>query len=184
MNKLVKSWNIIHYSIFKFERNTSYFINLPIRWLFGLFFEISFIKKGLKKRDSSKGEIFDVSEKVVNDSISGINIIISGIQMGGILVFIEYSIFNFVQGYIGMSLIQHVWENDNYKILAILALLVLPGIFNYLVLFRRNKYLKYFKEFEDWDKQENKKYGWLSFGFIIGVILLLISSFYFLTIRI
>jgi len=179
MSRLFWCWNFLHYSIFRFENNVSYFINSFVKWFFGLFFEIPIIKKGFEKRGFSKRQILGLSERSLNNSISGVNIIIAGVQMGGILIFIEYSIFNFVQVFLGRSLIQYVWENDLCKILFVLLFLIIPGVFNYLVLFKKDRYLLYFNEFNSYGKREITKYSWLSFGFIFLVIMLLISSFYF-----
>lgn len=42
----------------------------------------------------------------------------------------------------------------------------------YLFVFKNDKYLAYFKEFEGWTKVESRKYGWMSFLFIIAVLIL------------
>ena len=108
---------------------------------------------------------------------------ISGIQMGGILVLIEYALFNFVQGIIEKSYIQTIWENDLFKFLFILSLLILPGIFNYFVLFKNNRYLRYFEKFKKSSHSDKLRYSRLTFGFVICVILILIGSFKFLMIN-
>ncbi len=46
----------------------------------------------------------------------------------------------------------------------------------YYIVFRNNIYLEYFKEYENWTKNETKSYVWISFGFIIGVIALFFAS--------
>jgi hypothetical protein len=183
MEKIYWFWNLVHYCIFKFEKRASFYINLPLKWVFSQFFEISFIKQGLKKRGSSKEDIFKESENVLNNSNSGLNIMISGIQMGGILVLIEYALFNFVQGIIEKSYIQTIWENDLFKFLFILSLLILPGIFNYFVLFKNNRYLRYFEKFKKSSHSDKLRYSRLTFGFVICVILILIGSFRFLMIN-
>ena len=180
MNKIYWFWNLIHYFIFRFEKKASYYINLPIKWAFNKLFEISFIKQGLKERGSSKENIFIASENFLDNPTESLNITISSIQMGGLLILIEYSIFNFIQGITEISYIQKIWENDLFKLLFILSFLILPGIINYFVLFKNKRYLIYFEKFKKLSNPEKLKYGRLTFGFVIFVILILIESFQFI----
>jgi len=50
-------------------------------------------------------------------------------------------------------------------------------------LFKHDKYLGYFKEFEKMEKHEKKKWGWLSLIVIIGIFLYAIGSFVFMSYR-
>ncbi|WP_293912461.1 MULTISPECIES: hypothetical protein [unclassified Sphingobacterium] len=49
------------------------------------------------------------------------------------------------------------------------------GLICYAFVFRQDKYIKYFDRYEKWSKQEKRKYGWLTVGSILFVLL----SFYF-----
>jgi len=54
-----------------------------------------------------------------------------------------------------------------------LLLAVIPC---YLYVFKKDRYLEYFKEYESWSKPEKMKYGWASFGYIISVFVLFLWS--------
>src|SRR5690606_20510329 len=128
-------WNIVHFYIYKFENKVTQIISLPINWVAGLFLDIPYIKQGLERRGSSKDIILHQSNKSLNNSEFGMNVLFANIQMGGILVLLEYSIFNFIQGFLKQSYIQYAWENQVYLVLAILVFLVPPGVLNYYLLF-------------------------------------------------
>lgn len=180
MKNVVWIWNLIHYNIFRFEVKTSNLINYPIRWIIGALFDIPYIKAGLEKRGSSKSEIFRVSEKTLNNPGDGMNVTDAGIQMGGILVLLEYSLFNFTQGFLQKSLIQYVWEDKVLLLLSIFLMLIPPGIFNYFALFKDDIYLRYFREFNKMPKEESSKYAWVTLLFLFSVVFILIISFAYL----
>lgn len=94
------------------------------------------------------------------------------------MIFVEYGLFNILQAVIGKSLIQFVWQPESpYKWIFIIGFLIIPWIINEKLLFKNEKYLEYFDEFE---KQSNKmRCKWLiiSFGIIGSIILFFIMSF-------
>ena len=53
---------------------------------------------------------------------------------------------------------------------------VISFVLCYYLVFRKDEYLEYFTEYERWTRKEMKKYVWISFGFIIGVISLFFMS--------
>ncbi|MDW9379159.1 hypothetical protein [Chryseobacterium sp. JV558] len=164
-----KIWNYIHYFIYVFDVKASQIITYPITLIFDLIYKIPFIASSLRKKNSSPQEIRLASENAINNRMYGQNITISGIQMGGLIILIEYGLFNIFQAILGKSLIQIFWEpSSSYKWIFIIGLLVLPWIINEKLLFKNNKYLKYF------DKEPKKirhKYAWISLGIITFFIL-------------
>ena len=48
------------------------------------------------------------------------------------------------------------------------------GLICYVFVFKQDKYIKYFDKYEKWSKREKRKYGWLTVGSILFVLL----SFY------
>ncbi len=60
-----------------------------------------------------------------------------------------------------------------------LMVCLIPSIgLNYYFLWKEDKYLTYFKEFEQEPKEVKRKWAWKSFGVVVGIILLLIASFW------
>ena len=173
-----KIWNYIHYFIYVFEVKVSKIITYPITLIFDLIYKIPFIASSLKKKNSSPQEIRLASENAINNRMYGQNITISGIQMGGLIILIEYGLFNIFQTILGKSLIQIFWgPGSSYKWIFIIGLLVLPWIINEKLLFKNNKYLKYFDEFDKEPKKIRHKYAWISLGIILGIITFFVLSF-------
>ena len=61
------------------------------------------------------------------------------------------------------------------------SFIIVPIGINYMVLWRNDKYLIHFKEFEKQNKTEKRKWRIISFITIIGIIALLILSFFIMT---
>lgn len=173
-----KKWNYIHYFIYLFGVKASKIISYPITLIFDLIYKIPFIANSLEKKNSSPQEIRSASENAMNNRVYGQNIIISGIQMGGLIIFLEYGVFNIFQTILGKSLIQFIWEPGSpYKWIFIIGVLVLPWIINEKLLFKNNKYLKYFEEFDKEPKEVRRQWAWTSFGIITGIIIFFVLSF-------
>lgn len=174
-------WNYIHYFIFLFENKSTYFFRKILSFIFYPIVQIKFLKQGIEKRGSSFKEIDKVAINTLNNPEYGKSITIAGLQMGGLIIFVEYSLFNFLQAILGKSLIQYVWEDSLYTGIFIVSLLIIPAIINYFLLWKNDKYLTYFKEFEKEPKIIKQKWAWISFGVVASIVLLLIFSFWIMT---
>ncbi len=177
-----KIWNHVHYNIFLFECSTTLFVRKIFSILFYPIKKNKYLKIELKKRGHSFSELDNTIINVLNDPIYGKSITIAGIQMGGMLVMIEYSIFNLIQAILGNSLIQYIWEDSKNKWLFSIGLLVIPAIINYFLLWKDDKYLTHFKEFEKESKEVKRKWAWISFTIVLGIILILIASYWIMII--
>ena len=133
------------------------------------------VKKQYAKRGVQDPEV--VVKNALNNPRTGINSIIAGIHMGGLLVMLEYSIFNIIQVVVGKSLIQYFFKDATSVILFLIVFLVPAGIVNYFLLFKEDKYLKYFKKFDKSLKGKSSKYGWLSFLIVLAFLFLIVLSF-------
>ncbi|MCX6833773.1 MAG: hypothetical protein NTW07_01335 [candidate division Zixibacteria bacterium] len=60
---------------------------------------------------------------------------------------------------------------------------VLSAAFNYALVWRRDKYLGYFKKFEKMPPKVRRRWAWTSLAFVLGVILFLVGSFNFMDSR-
>lgn len=170
-----KLWNYIHATIFNAFKTIHNYLTIidPFR----LFFNISFVKKIYAKRGiHNPNEMLD--NIVLKNEKTGLYSIWAGIQMGGLLILIEYGLFNILQAVLGKSLIQYVWEPDSpYKWIFLIGLLITPWIINNQLLWKNDKYLKYFDEFDKEPKTIKRKWTWISLGIIIGILGFFILSF-------
>jgi len=173
LEKLYRFWNMIHYFIFIWQNNIFLLIDYinPITWLL----KINSIQNFYKKNGIDNINEF-INKTTFENKEYGISIISAGIHMGGLLVLMEYSIFNFIQVINDSSLIQYVWEDKVHSIIFITALLVPPGLINYFMLFRKDKYLGYFKKFDKMPKHKKRAYGWKAFFAVLSFWMLFIGS--------
>ena len=162
---------MVYYFLNKWEVMTQNIFNYPIL----LLLRNDKVKKLYAKRGVENPE--DVVKNAVNNPKTGTNSIIAGIHMGGLLVMLEYSVFNFTQAIIGKSLIQYFFKDVMSFVLFLVVFLVPAGIVNYFLLYKKDKYLKYFKKFDKTFKNNSRKYGWKSFFIVMSFYLLVVISF-------
>ena len=173
-----RAWNYTYYSIYSFERKVTYFFRTILNSIFSPITKINFLKKGLEKRGSSFKQIDDIALEISNNPKNGKSINLANIHIGGLLVLLEFSLFNLFQAILGKSLIQYVWgPGSPYKWFFIIVLLVIPYLINNQLLWKNDKYLKYFKEFDKKPKEIRRKWAWISFGIILGILAFFILSF-------
>ncbi|QIY90531.1 hypothetical protein [Chryseobacterium gallinarum] len=101
-------WNYVYYYTYLFEIKTSKIITYPFSLIFDLIYKIPFIANGLKKRGSSPNELRSVTDNLMRNRKYGQNINFSNIHIGGLLVLIEYGLFNLLQALLAKSLIQYI----------------------------------------------------------------------------
>ncbi|MGE8555714.1 MAG: hypothetical protein ACN6OB_17485 [Chryseobacterium jejuense] len=175
-------WNYIHYFIFQFEIKATYFFRNILNFIFSPITKIKFLKKDLEKRNSSFKHIDDIALNLSNNPLYGKSIAFAGIHTGGLIILIEYGLFNILQTILGKAFMQFVWGPGNsYKWIFIIGLLAIPWIINEKLLFKNDKYLKYFDEFDKEPKEVRRKWAWISFGIIIGIITFFVLSFILLS---
>ena len=71
----------------------------------------------------------------------------------------------------------------NVKIYPFIIIFAICFIVNHLLLFRHDKYLGYFKEFEKMERADMKKWAWISLVVILGILFFSIGSFMFMNYR-
>lgn len=168
-------WNYVHYSIFKAYKLLYKLLSYidPFKLLYRI---------PAVKRFYARGGIDDMNkftdEVAFNDKRSGLWSIWAGSMVGGLLIFFEYGLFNIFQLIIGKSLIQYIWGGSNlYWLVFIAGLLIIPYIVNEQLLFKNDKYLKYFEIFEKEPTKMKRKWTFISFSVILGIVLFFILSF-------
>lgn len=162
---------MVYYFLNKWEVMTQNVFNYPILRLL----RNDTVKKLYAKRGVENPE--DVVKDAVNNSKTGTNSIIAGIHMGALLVMLEYSFFNFTQALIGQFLVQYFFKDVISFLLFLITFLLPAGISNYFLLYRKDQYLKYFKEFDKAFKNNSRKYAWRSFFIVSSFYLLVVLSF-------
>lgn len=170
-------WNRIFYSIYLFENNLTTIIRKILSFVFWPLFHLPFIRNGLEKKGSSIKQIKDVTVEVLNNPKNGKGISIARLHMDGLLIIIQYGLFNFLQIILRRSLIQYVWENKFYAFIFLIGLATISGIINWHLLRKQNIYLIYFKRFQNESPVDRKKWNWISFGCILTMITFLVLSF-------
>ncbi|WP_370901606.1 hypothetical protein [Chryseobacterium gossypii] len=173
-----RTWNYVYYTIFNFYKKIYKLLSYIDP--FKLVYKIPAVKKFF-----AKGGIDDMNqftdEVIFNNKLAGLHSIWAGIQMGGLIILLEYGLFNIFQAIIGKPLIQYIWESRLYKWVFIIGLLFIPWGLNEKLLFKSNKYLKYFDEFDEEPKSVRYKWTSISLGIIVGVLVFFISSFFLMS---
>ena len=173
MKRIEWFWNIIYYNIYMFDTKCRMLFNY-----LNPFYLINDIPA--VKRYHSKNGVPDMNQfanRMLNNSKAGISSIWSGSFMGGLLVAIGYGFFNIFQKILGQSLIKAVWKDSFHFIIYLIILVVPSAIINRYLLFRKDKYLNYFKEFEAMPNKKKSVYGWLTFLVVVLIFSFLIGSF-------
>lgn len=166
-------WNIVYYNVYIFDSKC--------RELFNYFNPFYLINKipAVKKHHAKHGvdDMNTFAQRILNNPKSGISSIWSGSFMGGLLVFIGIGLLNIIETTVGRSLIRDVTNSSSHFIIFIAILLVPTILINNQLLFKKDKFLNYFKEFEMMPKEKKSVYGWLTFFVIILIFSFLIGSF-------
>jgi hypothetical protein len=157
------SLNVLHYSIYLMHYKIHLFANKLNPFM--LIHKIPTIKR--------RNEKFGIdAENEVNKAFEnkeyGLSVMVSGGGIIGIIFLIFMSISNLLLKFLmpELSINNYFWYS-----LAVIAYIVC-----YFLIFRKDIYLKYFEEYENWENNKVKKKLWMSFSFIIGVISLFFAS--------
>jgi hypothetical protein len=132
------------------------------------------------KKFHAKHGVDDMNEfanRMFNNPKNGFSSIWAGSFMGGLLVLIGIGLLNIFETIIGRSIIQDVCKDYLHFIIFFIVLLVPTVLINNYLLFRKDKYLDYFKEFEKMTDKKNSAYGWLTFFVVMLIFSFFIGSF-------
>lgn len=174
MKNILWFWNLIHYYLYIWQK-TAYRVLDYIILCFWL------NKIPVVKNFYARHGIPDLNkfvDKVVFDNRRfGFNIILAGAHAGGLLVLIEFGLFMIAQTFLGDTLLRYISTSSIYRYsFAIFFGLIVTGLFDYFTLFRKNKYLKYFREFDKMPRSKRLKYGWLCFLTVLMILLFFVGS--------
>ena len=164
-------WNLIYYFAYKGDYKLHLLFNKinPIGLLYKLNFSKSrFVKMGV-----------DNPIKELNKSFKKEDAGISSFRAGGLMILLV-ALFCFGMGFIYVGALRISCFNSNIFIIV----LPITLLFNYFLLFKNNKYLEYFKEFEKMDRSNKKKWAWISLLVILSFFLFIVGSFVFMNYRV
>jgi hypothetical protein len=172
MNKIEWFWNLVYYILYKLEKKTTYIINIPII----LILKTPIIDRFYKKRGYS--DITNHIFNTLNNKKYGLNSTLAGIYMGGLAsCFVGIFYYNFIF-FLPIPMAEFI--RGPYVIITILILFIPPVKFNNLALYNDDKYLKYFKEFDTYDKKRLIKWSIIAFIFVTLTIFLSFGSLIYL----
>ena len=169
-------WNMVHYCIYLFFNNISNLMNYinPLYY----FLKIPSVKRFYAKRniDDMHGAI----RNVVNNPSTGINSVQAFGLLGGLLVLLLMGIYNTCQLFFTVSISDWIFSNTTNS-LEFLCFTIAPALLiNYFVVFKEDRYLEYFKEFEKIDAHQIKKYYVISLITVIFIFSFFLVSFKFI----
>ncbi len=167
---MVKFWNIVHFFVYKIDYKLRLAFNKinPVFYLYRLpFAQRHFKKMGIDPLEE------------VNKAFKRPDIGISSIFAGGFMY-----ILVFLLGFGIVNLYSAVIQRElNLKVYHFIALVIISFIVNHFLLFKQDKYIDYFEDFEKMEKTEKWKWSWISLVVILIILAFSISSFAFLNYR-
>lgn len=164
-------WQHLHYNVYRFN----FFISdKVIGTPFRLFLNNKYIRRAYKKRGvDNPAEL--VRQATTRPDIGPVNWNTDGTMML-LITLIVLSILNFVTSIAGYM----IWAD--WPFLIYLVLIGGPSVLiNYFALWKDDKYLIYYKEFEKESKAEKRKWAWISVCAVVGILSLIIFSFWVMT---
>lgn len=168
MTEKIELWlNIVHYCIYKVDYKLHLLSNKLNPFL--LLGKIPALKRKFEEQGTTQEEVVN---KVWSNRRYGFGVMVSGGGLAIILFFIVWTIFLLLN-----SLLKHP---INFSWPPFAVCMAIAYAICHLLVFRKDRYIKYFKKFDKWTRQEKWKYGILSFAFIVGVVVLWLYSFRFL----
>lgn len=151
--------NIIHYCFYLIDIKLHFLSNYinPFR----LLYKIPFIKKRDERLGISRDEVLN---NTFTNKEFGISIFVSGGVLIALIFLLLFSISNII---IKLLEIDYTFNKSVFIALGIFSFLVC-----YIFVFRKDKYLVYFEEFEKCSKKEIRKNVLLSILFVLIMIAL------------
>jgi len=163
-------WNIVHYFVYLADYRLHLLFNKINPFM--LIHKLPFQRRLYERRGINIGN-------EINEAFRRPDIGLSSIRAGGFMHVLVFLIcFGLVNYFCGLIQINVRLRLYHFMIFVIASMVV-----DHFLLFRQNKYLRYFKEFEKMSHTEKKKWAWISLVTIIGIILFFIGSFFYMSYR-
>jgi len=158
-------WNIVHYFVYKLDCKLHLLFNKinPVYY----FYKLPFAKRHFEKMG-----IDPVVE--ANKAFKRPDVGISTIRAGG---FMYILIFLLCLG-VANLVIKIAQQGPNLRLYHFITFIAISILINQVLLFRNKRYLTYFKEFDIMPKELKKKWAWISFLAILGILSFGVGSFF------
>ena len=163
-------WNIVYYCTYKMNcKGNYYFYKFT-----GLskIYDILFIKRRFKNKfgiDDPKKQLLDIN----NDPKSGLNIIFTDVLMGGWCMLFLFALLIFFIMIMGIE----PPKNTTPLIVVIILCVIICEWFLQSFFWRKNKYQKFFKQFDKKPRKWKIKWAWISLGVILFPFVVLVLCF-------
>lgn len=168
MIEKIEIWlNIVHYCIYKADYKLHMLSNKINPFV--LIGKIPAVKRKFEEQGTTH---LDVANKVWTDKRFGFGIMISGGALAIIIFFIFWAIF--------VVLNYFVFGSFKLSLLPFSVCMIVAYSLCHLLVFQKDKYIQYFRQFDKWSNESKRKYGLLTILFVVGSIVVFIYSFKFL----
>ena len=167
-------WNIVHYFAYKINYYLHSAFNKiePIGFLLKLLFLIPCVRKHYLK----KGYTLKTLNEGFDEYLKRPDFGLSSVFAGGLMYALPFIFFT------GLLFHYIAFSAEKPKsfapiLIAMTLFLFISFLFNGILLFRKDKYLNYFKEFDKKSRKWKIKWAWISAGVILFPFTVLILSF-------
>lgn len=159
-----RALNIFHYCSYLFFNKLQLFnnkINLVL-----LLYKLPYFRKKHKKNNYDPVKVHN---EVWMNKENGFNVLIADIVLGVTIIAIFMGLFFIITRVLNIT---HNMPKPYVLIFVAIGLYI-----SNLYVFKKDKYLDYYQEFEHWTKKQRRKYMLFSFLTIIGTIVFFFASF-------
>jgi hypothetical protein len=160
-------WNIIHYFIYRAQYKFHLFFNRINPAI--LLYKLGYMKK---KMEQLKVNPIEKLNDVFRNPDYGFAITWAWAYVQVLIICFFLGIINFISGILNMEF--------NLKLIHFIILGIITIFVNHILLFRKNKYLEYFKKFDKMRMRERKKWRLISVITILTILTFGICSFIFM----
>ena len=159
MKRIENYLNVLHFCFYRAHYKLHLFANKINPFL--LIHKLPFQKRRYEELGI---DIYKELDKAFGNKEYGISMTVAGGAMLGILFFFFLAALNI--------LLKLLSGNITLSALHFIFCGILTVALSYFFVFKKDKYLSYFEQFEEWGKADKIKYGLLSFAFVLLVFLL------------
>ena len=143
----------------------------------GLLLKLLFLLPSIKNFYLKRGYTLErfnkeFDEKILKNPEIGLSSIFAGILVGLLPMIFFFGLHCFY--------IKNIAKPKNFEsfLVIFISYSIISFLFSYILLFHKDKYLKYFKEFDKKPRKWKVKWAWISLGVILFPFIVLASSFW------
>ncbi len=165
--KKIELWlNIVHYCLYKADCKRHHLTNKVNPFV--LLGRIPRVRRNLEEQGTT---LLEVTDRIWTDKRYGFSITISG---GGVVVFVAFLLWGLISTLFGFFEIYFFIKPAYVFLYAVVSFIIC-----HLAVFKKDKYILYFKKLDKQPKNKKWEYVLFTLLFVIGSIVLWIYSFRF-----